>query len=241
MLIFEANLEQRPAAVFRLNLFSCFPMIRLWTKIKKKTFGSINFILNRWGLNKIWHLVGNHTQHPHTPRHKEKLRQESTHSTRTLGHKSGHKGVDGLNDLHVIKSLTNFSLSHYFFHHTFPCKNHHNHDDPRPITAGGHNSADQEYLIFRPPPSYYQHPRPSSDARRSSAAASVGPHTVHFHSGGEREHFQLDRRFVCGHGRRHNPPSASEYLRLHNRRRWAVWTAEMWVYIINLHLFWCQK
>ena len=103
----------------------------------------------------------------------------------------------------------------------------------RTITAGGHYSAYKEYLIFHPPPSYYQHPRPSSDARRSSAAGVVGARTVHFHSGGEREHFQLDRRFVCGHGRRHNPPSASAYLRLHNRRRWAVWTAEMWVYIIN--------
>jgi hypothetical protein len=92
----------------------------------------------------------------------------------------------------------------------------------RTITAGGHNSADKEYLIFRPPPSYYQHPWPSSDAWRSSAAGVVGAHTVHFHSCGEREHFQLNRRLVCGHGRRHNPPSASAYLRLHNRRRWAV-------------------
>jgi hypothetical protein len=29
-------------------------------------------------------------------------------------HKSGHKGVDGLNDLHVIKSLTNFSRPLFF-------------------------------------------------------------------------------------------------------------------------------
>ena len=38
MLIFEANLEQRPAAVFRLNPFSCFPIIsqlfsKEWQKV----------------------------------------------------------------------------------------------------------------------------------------------------------------------------------------------------------------
>ena len=66
MLIFEANLEQRPATVFRLNPFSCFAIIRRLTKKKKKTFGSINSISNQWGLNKIWHFVGNHTPPPYT-------------------------------------------------------------------------------------------------------------------------------------------------------------------------------
>ena len=36
---------------------------------------------------------------------------------------SWHKVIYGLNDLHVIKSLTNFSLSDYFFHHTSPRAN----------------------------------------------------------------------------------------------------------------------
>jgi hypothetical protein len=126
------------------------------------------------------------------------LRQESTHSTRTLGHKSGHKGIDGLNDLHVIKALTNFSLSHYFFHHTFPSKNHHNHDDPRAITVGGHYLVTTQYITSPPPPSNYQHPWPSSDAGRSSATAVERPHTIHFHSVGEASIFSsADASFVA--------------------------------------------
>jgi hypothetical protein len=58
---------------------------------------------------------------------------------------------------------------------------------------------------------YYQFAHVLMSKNKNNIISHPGSHTIHFHSSGKGEHFQLCRCFVCGCGCRYNSPSASLY------------------------------